>query len=477
MNKNAKALKSGVWYIISNLIVRGMTLITTPIFSRLLSQEQYGDYSNYIGWTSIMVIVLSMRTEASLISAKFDYKEELEKYNRSLIALTAVMTAVWIIIINSFPGFFTEYFGFGMTYTNLMLLYCLFSAVINIFQMNERFAYRYKTSVMIALLVAISSTIISIILVVNMSDKLTGRVLGGVLPIVVIGGVIAAYLFRKEKLIDASMWKYALKISVPYVPHLLSLQLLNSMDRIMIKRICGPADNALYTIAYTCGHMVTILMTSMNSAFAPWIGDKLNEGEIVEIRRVSKYYMVLFSGMAIFMMLLAPEILLIMGPRSYSEAKYVMTPVALGCVCQFMYTLYVNVEQYRKKTGGMAIASVLAALLNYVTNAYFIPRYGYIAAAYTTLAGYLFLFVSHVFIVHIIEDGNVFDTKFAVALILCMGIVTAGVNYLYGNPILRYIVVAITAIIALAVVYVKRDLVRKLLRLIIRKEGKKKCST
>ena len=76
-----------------------------------------------------------------------------------------------------------------------------------------------------------------------------------------------------------------------------------------------------------------------------------------------------------------------------------MTPVAMGCVCQFMYTLYVNIEQYKKKTVGMAIASVTAALINYALNALFIPKYGYIAAAYTTLFGYLVLFIIHMLIV------------------------------------------------------------------------------
>ena len=468
MDKNTKAIKSGFWYILANLIVRGMTLITTPIFSRLLTHEQYGDYSNYLSWTNIAVILVSMRMEASLISAKFDFDNKLDEYNRSIVALTTVLTAVWVLVVNILSSLFTNLFGFGRMYTNLMLVYCLFHAIINIFQMNERYAYRYKKSVFVALLVAISTTVVSVLFVISMNDKLTGRVLGGVLPVTIIGIILLFLFFRNGKTVDVHMWSYALKICIPYIPHLLSLQILNSVDRIMITRICGSADNALYTVAYTCGHMVTLLMTSMNSAFAPWLGDKLNEKAHDEIKRVTRYYILLFSGFAIVMMLLAPEILLVMGGRSYLEAKYVMTPVAMGCVCQFLYTLYVNVEQFKKKTIGMAVASVLAALLNYGLNAYFIPKYGYIAAAYTTLAGYVFLLFAHMMIIRKLGEQKTFDNKFIIGLMLVMCIFSVGVNFLYANQLLRYIVIGIMAAITGVIIYFKQTMIKKLVKQIIR---------
>lgn len=467
MDKNVKALKSGIWYVLSNLIVRGMTLITTPIFSRLLTHEQYGDYSNFLSWANIAVIIVSMRIESSLISAKFDYGDNLAKYNRSILMLTVLMVASWAIIVNIMPMKFNDLIGLSKMYTNLMLIYCLFQAVINIFQINERYAYKYKQSVSIAILVAISTTVTSILLVVELEDKLEGRVLGGVLPVAVIGIVLFVYFFRESWQIDTSVWKYVLKLCILYVPHLLSLQVLNSIDRIMITNICGPADNALYTIAYTCGHMVTLLMTSMNSAFAPWLGDKLNDGGTEEIRKVTRYYILIFAIVAMAMMLFSPEILFIMGGESYLEAKYVMPPVAMGCVCQFLYSLYVNIEQFRKKTTGMAIVSVLAALFNCGLNAYYIPRYGYIAAAYTTLASYIFLLFAHMLLVKRIEKKAI-DNRFVITVMVCMCFVMMLINFLYKNQIFRYTMIFTVLLAIGVVVYIKRDMTKDLLKKIIK---------
>ena len=176
MNNNVKALKSGFWYIIANFVVNGMTLITTPIFTRLLTKEQYGDYSNFLSWTNIAIIVVTMRVESTLISAKYDYKDNFYQYNFSLIVLNLVTTSVSIVITNIFSGFFSDFLEMKRLYVNLMLIYCFFYAVINIFQMSERYQFKYKSSVFVAVLVAITTTMVSIVLVYNMQDTLTGRV-------------------------------------------------------------------------------------------------------------------------------------------------------------------------------------------------------------------------------------------------------------------------------------------------------------
>ncbi len=463
MDINSKALKSGAWFIVANLTVRALSLITTPIFSRLLTKAEYGEFNNYSSWFHIAVIIVTMRMESSLISAKFDYKGRLDQYNLSLLTLTGLSTAIWLLVVNLFPGFFTQKLELKLIYINLLLAYCFFHAVVNIFQINERYAYRYKRSVFVSLFLAITSTLVSILLVTHMEDRLSGRIYGSILMSAIIGGVLIFYFIRKGKRIDFSVWPYVLKISIPYVPHLLSLQILNQVDRIMIRKMRGPEDTAMYSIAYTCGHVVTLLMSSMNSAFSPWLGDKLKEGAHKEIRRVSLYYILLFACSAVFLMLLTPEVLLIMGGKKYLDARYVMPPVAMGCVCQFLYTLHVNIEQYKKKTVGMAFASVGAAALNYVLNLIFIPKFGYIAAAYTTLVGYLFLLIIHMLLVRRLGYADVYDTRFIILLIGAVSVITAGINYLYGVPMLRYIVVALSAITMGVVLWIKRNMVRMLL--------------
>lgn len=434
---NQTALKSGIWYTISNLLVKSMALITTPLFTRLLSKADYGAYNNYVSWQGISVIFVTLNLEASLISAKFDYKDKFNQYILSILSLSMISALIWITICNIFMQPISKFLGMKPEYINLMLIYCGFFAAVNIFQVSERYTYKYKSSVLTALFIAVSTTLISLVLVLNMKDKLLGRTLGGIMPTVIIGLVLCIHIVRREKAIDVSTWGYALKVCVPYIPHLLSLTMLNSIDRVMITRICGDESNALYSVAYSCGAMVTILLTSMNSAFSPWLGDKLHSRQFEDIRKVSGIYIWTFCYIVIGIMICAPEVLLIMGGSQYIEAKYVMTPVAMGCVCQFLYTMFVNIEQYEKRTAGMAFASMAAAVFNFILNAMFIPVFGYTAAAYTTLAGYLFLLSAHMILVKKMGFSQVYSYRQVLTAVSGMLTVTAAVSFLYMDNRMR----------------------------------------
>ena len=57
--------------------------------------------------------------------------------------------------------------------------------------------------------------------------------------------------------------------------------------------------------------------------------------------------------------------------------------------------MYVNVEYYYEKTLFITENTIIAAGLNIVLNGLFIPKFGYMAAAYTTLFCYIVSFVLH----------------------------------------------------------------------------------
>ncbi len=170
---------------------------------------------------------------------------------------------------------------------------------------------------------------------------------------------------------------------------------------------------------------------------------------------------------------------MILSPRSkdYWIARYVVAPVALGTLAQYFYTNYVNVELYRKKTPVIAISSVTAAAINYGLNALFIPRFGYLAAAYTTLVSYIILMLLHYLAVRFYLKERVYDDRF---MFIAMGAVTVlGLSFLalYGEDmkqrILRYVCfIALTGIFA----FIRRNdimlLVGYLKQRIFRPEGR-----
>lgn len=241
-------------------------------------------------------------------------------------------------------------------------------------------------------------------------------------------------------------WRYAIPFTLPFIPHLLSMNLLSGMDRIMIKKVCGTEDLALYSLAYTCGSVISTLVSSINSAYSPWLSEMLSKRDYNSIRRISVPYVFFFCFCASGTVLVIPEILLFLGGKSYFEAVYVVPPVAASTIMQFIYCMYVNVEQYEKKTKIMACASVLSVIINYVLNSIFIPKYGYIAAAYTTYASYFVLMLLHIYIVK--KIGKIYVYKnikiFLIAILFsCVMFIS---SMIINRYIIRYMIVCIYAL-------------------------------
>ena len=440
-----KALKSGIWYTASNFFIKGIGFLTTPIFTRLLTKADFGLYNNYISWLAIATILVTLNLDSTLISARYDYESKFDEYIYSVLFLSTLSTGAWFFVVNIFPDAFVSLLGMDLVYINAMLVYLLFLPAVNFFQARERYLFEYKKTVATSLFIAIGTALLSVLLVVNMQNKLAGRIIGSIVPTVMLGAIFYCYFIKKGKRIVPSYWKYALPVCLPFIPHLLSLTLLNSTDRVMITRWCGAEDTAMYSVAYTCGSMVTLLMTSLNSAYAPWLGEKLNAGSHGDIRKFSKIYIAGFSFLAVGIMAITPEMLYILGGKAYLDAKYVMTPIAMGCVCQFIYTMFVNVEQFKKKTVGMAFASAVAAVVNIVLNIVFIPKVGYYAAAYTTLVGYMVLLGIHMFLVYKLKLSDVYDYKLIILIVILMLGITVLMTALYSLNIIRYIFIGVYA--------------------------------
>lgn len=136
-----------------------------------------------------------------------------------------------------------------------------------------------------------------------------------------------------------------------------------------------------------------------------------------------------------------PELIYILGGKQYMAAIYCLPPLITSCFFEFIYTMYVNIEFYKKRTMSVAIATIIATVLNIILNFIFIPmmpQYGYIVAAYTTLVGYAILFVLHYYLVKFMDMSFVYDIKY---ILIVLGIFTSlsiVFNFLYEFTILRY---------------------------------------
>ena len=415
-----KTFNATVWYTISSFIIKGVVFLSIPLFLRILTKYEFGIFSNYTTWCSIITIIASLSLYSSLVRARFDFKDDLFSYVYSNLLLGSLVTLFIGAIFFVCSDFFRKLFVLDNIYLLIMIITILVSPAYEMFISICMFNYKYKIVVLLSVVVSISSIVCSFILIYLMDNNLLARIIGMYTPTVIISISCYLYFIRKKCCFNIKYCKYALAISTPYIFHLISGTILNGSDKSMITLMCGAQDNAIYSMGYNVGIIISVLWGAMNSAFSPIVGECINEKKYNELSRYSKIYLSVFSLIVIGVFLFAPEIVLIMGGEQYKEAMFVVPPVVLSYFFVFIYSFYVNIEQYEKKTKWMAIATCGCAMINLLLNTIFIKIFGYIAASYTTLLCYVMMAITHYLLVKRIGFSFVYDTSYFIKLSIIM---------------------------------------------------------
>lgn len=457
-----KVLKAGVWYTISTVFVKAISVITMPIYTRLLSTHDYGVASTFSSWYSLMLIICSLDLEMSIGRAKQDYGSGLKKYVGSL----QVLSGLFSVILFSFCGIFLPQISAltEMNYGLLMILavYLLFSPAVSFAQANYRYEYRYKENIAIMIFISVTTVLASLVLIYVMpTNKYYGKVIGSAIPTVALGVYYWISGLNNGRLsINTSHWKYALTISAPMIIHSLSLNALSTSDRVVITKLVGAEATGIYTLAYQYALLINVVMSAVNQAWQPWFHDNYYVGNYEQIKKNANKLTVLGCFIGVGCVSLAPEMISLLGPEEYKSGVWAVPPIVLGVVCQFLYTHYINVELHLKKTKYASYGTVIAAALNIGLNIVFVGKYGFVAAAYTTLFSYIVLLVAHFCITRFLLKVNLYDNKFFVGSFIGVALLSGIFMALFDHFIIRFLLMSIIGIVFL---FYNREMIKTFL--------------
>lgn len=476
--KGSKVVKSSIWYTIANVSIRAVAIITTPIYTGMLTTADYGRANTFNSWIDVFNVFACLCVVYSIGRAKLDFPDRFDEYMSSLQGLSSSFGFILLVLAFIFRESLSGWIHYEVPLAVGLFAYLCVAPSVEYMMQKCRYEYRYKENILISVITCVGQVALSILLMLLFNDRrYIGKILGVMLPTAIMGIVFYIRFIVKGKVFyNREYWTYALKIGLPMIPHALALILLAQMDRIMIKGICGDGDAGLYIFGYSFATLLMIFTNAIGQAYLPWFNETLFDGERDRIRQIQKKLVLLGCFLSFGFIAVSPEALMILSisNNSYWIAKYVVPPIVLGTLAQYFYTNYVNVEIFCKKTSIIAMGSCLAALINYILNYAFIPRFGYIAAAYTTFASYIVLMLMHYIMVRFVLKEQVYDDLYMFVAMLVMTLI--GITYLllYGDGIgmimLRYAVTILTVVIfAIAkrrdiitlINYVKKRFLRK----------------
>lgn len=466
-------VKASLAYTVCSILMKCLSFITMPLFTRLLTQEQYGQYSVYLSWTGILTIFTTLNLAyGSFSTAMVKFEKDRWGYVSALQGLCSVLTVVFLVIYLPFTGFWNELFEMPTALVLLLLGEILTQFAVSCYYAVQRFRFRYKSVVALTLVHAVTAPLAAFLLVLCTEEKGYARIVGYALSTIVMGIVVFILNTKKGgKPYKKEYWKYALGFNIPLIPYYLSQVIFNQSDRIMISHLVGTDKAGMYSVAYTLGTILVFVLNAINNSYVPWFYGRIKEGKSRENRSVASGIALLMAFLLLGVMAVAPEIILVMAGEGYAEAMYVVPSVAMSILLLFYTQLFINVEFYYEEKTMLMWGSIGAAVVNIVLNWWLIPVFGFVAAGYTTLFSYVVFAVSNYFTMRIVtRRKNVpcdyFDLK---ALLLIFG-GFAGLGFLamalYPYTVVRYCIIGAVLLSLLifrkqVTAFVKSVLVRK----------------
>ena len=436
-----RGIKASAALFFATVVTKGIAYLTTPIFTRLLTAEEYGQVSVFQTWMGFWGIVAMFSLSAGVFNnGMSDYPDDRDEYSFSMLMLSNLITvASFGLLLCLFPRL-RRWIGLDWPLMLLMGAVFLFQPAYNFWVSRQRYELKYKATALWAVGCALISPLTALLFVLLTDVNRTyARIFGAELPLIAVYIGFYIYLGLKVKgRVRVDYWRSAFFFNLPLIPHYLSGSLLGGSDKLMIAKLVGDAATAHYSVAYSVASIANIVWSSVNASLIPYTYERCKENDH---KAVSDVTMPILTGVAVLcaaVIMLGPEVVAVMATKEYMEAVYAIPPVVAGVFFQVQYFIYANVIYYYKRPRYVMYASVSSAVLNIALNYVFIPRCGYIAAGYTTLVCYLLQAAADYWAMKKVVQSPVYDMKHVGLLSLILVGVALACNWIYRYPVIRY---------------------------------------
>lgn len=452
-------VKASIWFAVCSFMQKGISMITMPIFTRLLTPEQYGVFTVYQSWYNVISIFATLNLSAGVFyNGMIKYEHDRNRFTSAMQGLSTMVTGALFIIYLLNISFWNSLLELSSLLVISIFMELFFVSAYSLWSARQRFDYQYRKLIIVTTIIAVLSPLIGIIAVLSTDYKAEARVLSYVGVQICVGIVLYIYNFIKGKKFHVEKyWKFALKFNIPLIPHYLSMSILGQADRIMIGRMVGTSEAAIYGVAYNISQLMTLLTTAISNSFNPYTYKAIKDKKYKEIGNNANMLLVLIGGAVIIMSAFGPEVIRIFASDEYYAARWIIPPVALSVYFIFLYPLFSNIEFYFEANKFVMIASMIGACINILLNYLLIPKFGYIVAGYTTLLCYILFVVAHYWF-HLkvlnkkLPNVRIYDIKFIIIFSCLLVAFVLTMLFFYDLMLLRYSVI----VVLLMLLFVKR---------------------
>ena len=392
-----ETLKHGKNYFSADIATKAMAFISIPIFTRLFTQADYGIVAVFSAYVGIITVILSLNSYTAVGRYYYEKTDDFGAFIGTTLIFVGLIFGLTLPIYILFYKQIASLIQLPGLLPIYLIFACLFAIIYSLYYQILVPQKRSKEAATISVLKGYTTFGIAVLFVYLLTEN---RYLGQIWATLLIGLIFSIYFMIKIRKYSKFCFKiehikYIATYSFPLIPYALSGIILAQFDRIMINDIIGAASAGLYSLGYTVGMLLLMVIGATLTALIPDFFKFMDNKEYDRLDDLFKKVFSIVTIAALGLVLFAKEIVIILADEKFHAGLSVVPIVVIGYVFYEMFYIYGMYPGYKKKTDTVftSIIALTAGVSNIVLNAIFIPKYGYIAAAYTTVASYFIMFL------------------------------------------------------------------------------------
>jgi O-antigen/teichoic acid export membrane protein len=408
-NQDSFILKLGkdtVTYLPASLVPALVSILSVSLFTRLFSPSAYGQYALVVATVGIANSLLSAWVQQSTFRYRAYFVERGCKNdsNRNLIILLSIIT-VFIVLLSIlvFPflrasfGSYRRFYGIAVGLVVVGLWYSNLGAIL---KADLRSVRSSQFSVMQSVLRFGFALGWVYLIVKDITGLLWGTLLAQFILIVPMAYVAKLYpVTLRPAEVAIPFGKFLKKFAVygfPMIGWFMGAQLLNIADRYLLQVFRGSVEVGIYApnyslVASAFGLVTAPLITAAHPLLMKVAGRIDADKRQVQtlITSFSRYFLLVALPVSVFVGVFSREVAVIFLGEEFRQG-HVIIPIILFGFLAWNFSMYGHKGlEIRGRTRMMLGYVLICAVVNVLLNLYFVPRYGYMGAAVTTLVSFL----------------------------------------------------------------------------------------
>lgn len=388
--KSLNELKRNTLIIaISTIGSKAISFILAPLYSFYMTTSQYGVMDLITTTAGLLLPFICF----DIYEGAFRYASEKEYDEKTVFTTSLSLCFIETTVVALITFILSRFIN-----VSLMVSISIVSAILDAYLTTLSWYARGRGKMMTFALSGVLNSVIllalNFVFLINLRQGLNGWIISflGAKIVVVIYLLISLKTWKIFSIskIDKAFTKEVLRYCLPLIPSTGFWWVMNVSDRYVISYFIGTEANGIYAVG---NKLPAILSVFENIFYQSWQTTAFKSANSADRDKIFSevfynYLRFLTIGVLAILVVLKPMILYLFA-KEYSSAwvcaAVLVIAVMLHALAGNLGTLY----SVFKSTGGALKTSAIGAIVNTVLNIIFVPMFGFNAAAWTTVVGYV----------------------------------------------------------------------------------------